>query len=135
MSYFRYFNANGYIMRISSIAIAEYCVKGDYDDLPTAKILPSPFNPIHAVKAGDFGKTLYENRTKWVKSVGGRDLVKNDAKLMAQAEIDKADCYVTFDADSHKLYDLLKEKKLVSFLFWDANNPLSSYTGEIPFPE
>lgn len=53
---------------------------------------------------------------------------------MAHAEADKADWYVTFDTESKKLYDTLKQHKMVSFRFIDANQPVSVYSGEIVFP-
>lgn len=135
LSYLRHLQENGYILRISTIAIAEYCVKGSYDDLPTENILPSPFNTMHALKAGAFASVLLEEKSKWVSKKGERSIIKNDASLMAQAECDKADCYITFDTESKRLYDILRENRQVSFAFWDANNPISNYTGDIPFEE
>lgn len=133
VEYFKYLQRSRYIMRVSTIAIAEYCVRGEYEDIPTSGILPSPFNASHAVKSGIFGKHIHEERNKWIKSIGGRDIMKNDVKLMAHAEADNAVCYITFDSDSKKLHDILRRKKLIRFDFWNANNPVSSYTGEIPF--
>ncbi len=132
VSYYDYLLEKGYIIRVSTIVIAEYCVKGEYNDLPTANILPSPFNPMHAVKAGAFGKILYEAKTQWVQEKGERTLLKNDVKIMAHAEADKADWYITFDTDSKKLYDTLKQRGMIKFRFIDANQPVSVYTGEIP---
>ena len=57
---------------------------------------------------------------------------RDDVKIMAHAEADKADWYITFDTDSKKLYDTLKQRGMIKFRFIDANQPVSVYTGEIP---
>ena len=134
VEYTNYLLEKGFIIRVSTIVIAEYCVKGEYDDLPTKNFLPSPFNAMHAVKAGSFGKILYKEKSKWVQEKGDRAFLKNDAKIMAHVEADKANWYVTFDRESKKLYDVLRQHKMVSFQFIDANLPISMHTGEIVFP-
>lgn len=135
LGYYKHFLDNGYLMRISTIVISEYCVKGCIKSLPLDQIIPSPFNAIHAIKTGECASALLEQRSKWVVEKGERVFILNDAKIMAQAEADKSDVYVTFDTDSKRLYDILRSKKLVSFELWDANQPVELRTGKIKFPE
>ena len=52
ISYFQYFLDNGYIIRMSTIAVAEFCVKGEINHLPLKNILLSPYNAYHASETG-----------------------------------------------------------------------------------
>lgn len=70
-------------MYLSTIVIAEYCVKGSFEELPLRNVRVLPFNVDHARRAGPFTGSLLSIRTK-----GGseeRHVVLNDVKLMAQA--------------------------------------------------
>lgn len=135
LGYFKYFLDTGCVMRVSTIAISEYCVKGNFTSLPLDQIIPLPFNANHAVKAGDFASKLLAERSKWAVEKGDRVILLNDAKIMAQAETDKTDVYVTFDTESKRLYDILRNHKLVTFEFWDANHAAELRTGKLNFPE
>lgn len=52
IGYYRYFLEHDFVIKISTIAIAEYCVKGDVCELPLKNMLVLPFNFDHAVRAG-----------------------------------------------------------------------------------
>ena len=53
IGYFKYFLENDYIIRMSTIAVAEFCVRDSIDHLPLRNILLSPYNANHAVKTGE----------------------------------------------------------------------------------
>lgn len=55
--YFRYFLDNDIILKVSTISIAEYCVRGSLDELPLMNVQIIPFNLDHAKKTGEFAKS------------------------------------------------------------------------------
>lgn len=64
VDYFRYFLENDYILKISTIAIAEYCVKGEFMDLPFRNLQILPFNYDHAIQSGKLCEIAYRKRRK-----------------------------------------------------------------------
>jgi hypothetical protein len=59
-----------------------------------------------------------------------RKIIPNDAKLFAQADSEKAvTYYLTSDTESAKIYNLLKQKIPLSFMFLDINTPCSEAFG------
>ena len=71
IGYFRYFLEHDYIIRMSTIAVAEFCVKDDIKHLPLKQILLSPFNALHASKVGKCAKYSSKQKLrgfwKWVQ--------------------------------------------------------------------
>ena len=130
---FRYFLENDYIIRMSTIAVAEFCVKDSIDHLPLRQILLSPFNALHASKAGEYARILYSAKAKGVMEVDARILIQNDVKLMAQTECEAAAYYLTSDSRSKRMYDVLRENSRVSFDFTDIHVPYSSKFAIIDF--
>lgn len=63
-AYFRYFIENDVEMYISTISIAEYCVKGSFDDLPFQVCRIMPFNIQHAPIAGKYASVIFESANK-----------------------------------------------------------------------
>lgn len=61
--YFRYFLENSVQTKISTISIAEYCVKGNIDELPLRNLQIVPFNLDHAKRAGVFLKLCLRKKT------------------------------------------------------------------------
>ena len=90
LGYLRYFLENDYVIRMSTIAVAEFCVKDRIEHLPLKQILLSPFNAYHASKTGECARILYEAKTKGVVEVDARILIQNDVKLLVQAECERA---------------------------------------------
>jgi predicted nucleic acid-binding protein len=74
-------------MYLSTISIAEYCVKGSFDELPLRNVRVLPFNIDHARRAGPFTGSLLDQR-KQAGSEDDRAVVISDVKLLAQAEVD-----------------------------------------------
>lgn len=135
LGYFRYFLENDYIIRMSTIAVAEFCVKDKVENLPLRNILLSPFNANHAVKAGECASVLFEAKAKGVLEVDARILIQNDVKLLAQAQCESASYYLTADVQSKRMYDILKEKSELSFDFADIHTPFTNLFGIIDFAE
>ena len=129
IGYFQYFLENDYIIRMSTIAVAEFCVKDSIENLPLRNILLSPFNANHAVKAGECAKILYEAKAKGVLEVDARIIIQNDVKLLAQAQYDSASYYLTADVRSKRMYDVLKDNGQLSFDFTDIHTPYNEKFG------
>ena len=129
LGYFKYFLENDYVIRMSTIAVAEFCVKDSIDHLPLKNILLSPFNANHAQKAGECAKILFEAKAKGVLEVDARILIQNDVKLLAQAQCDSATYYLTTDARSKRMYDVLKENGKLAFDFTDIRTPYNEKFG------
>jgi predicted nucleic acid-binding protein len=56
LGYFRYFLESDFELFISTIAIAEYCVRGKLDELPLRNLKILPFNLDHAEKTGELAE-------------------------------------------------------------------------------
>jgi len=133
IGYFRYFLENDYIIRMSTIAVAEFCVKDRIEHLPLKQILLSPYNAIHASKTGECARILFSAKAKGVLEVGARILIQNDVKLLVQAECESASYYLTSDSNSKRMYDVLKENGMLSFDFTDIHMSPSLKFSFIPF--
>lgn len=133
LGYFRYFLENDYVIRMSTIAVAEFCVKDKIENLPLKQILLSPFNAYHASETGKCADILYNAKAKGVIEVDARILIQNDVKLLVQAECESANFYLTSDSRSKRMYDVLKNNGKLSFDFTDIHNPYTQKFGIIDF--
>ena len=133
LGYFRYFLENDYLIRMSTIAVAEFCVKDKIEHLPLQQILLSPFNAHHASKTGECARILYNAKAKGVIEVDARILIQNDVKLLVQAECESADFSLTSDSRSKRMYDVLKEEGKLSFDFTDIHTPYTAKFGILDF--
>lgn len=107
LGYFKYFLDNDYILKVSTISIAEYCVKGKIDELPLRNLQIIPFNLEHGVKTGEFAETIFKSKGKI--SLEPRAIIPNDSKLFAQADIDKSVThFVTSDKRTLGVLSILK---------------------------
>lgn len=103
MNYFKYFLEQDMIMKVSTISIAEYCVKGEIDEIPLRNIQIIPFNLDHAQRTGEFAAAIFKENGFLGVKLSPRTIIPNDSKLFAQADIDKAISYfVTSDSRSQK---------------------------------
>ncbi len=59
LEYFKYFLQQKFPLVISTISIAEYCVRGSLDELPLKNLQIIPFNINHAKKTGVFANILF----------------------------------------------------------------------------
>jgi hypothetical protein len=62
--YFRYFLHQKIDMLISTVSIAEYCVRGDVHELPLKNLQILPLNLEHAKRAGEFSKLVIAHKNK-----------------------------------------------------------------------
>ncbi len=136
-AYFKYFLDQNISMLCSTIAVAEYCVKGNIEELPLPKLKLSPFNITHAIKAGEIARILFEQRRQGSLQLTLRDIIPNDSKLIAQTIVEKVDGYVTCDIESQKLVKALYKDNatLQPFVFMDMNVRLPEFLGTLDFEQ
>ena len=88
-----------------------------------------PFNAIHAVKAGEFAAICFKAKV----DVAERVMIPNDCKLLAQAEVEEIQYFLTTDKESRKLFDTLHGSSKVSFQFVDIRTTASETFGVMTF--
>lgn len=137
LDYFRYFLENDFVVKVSTIAIAEYCVRGDMDDLPFRNMLVVPFNIDHATAAGKLMAMVYREKELRGAKIAPRAIVPNDTKMFAQAHVEEdIRYYATSDVECKKVYDLIKQGGgALSFQFIDITTPYDVFFGELKFTE
>lgn len=130
-TYFKRFQEKDVTFFLSTIAIAEYGTGDDISHLPFKFCKTLPFNVNHAKVAALFAKTAFEAKRKGAISLEGRVIIPNDTKLLAQAEVEKADIFLARDENFQKLAQFLKEKGLISFEFLDIRRAPGEFFGEL----
>lgn len=134
LGYFRYFLEHNIPMYFSTISIAEYCVKGDFQDLPFQNIRVLPFNIFHAKEAGRFANTLFSAKAKNLIEIPDRLIIPNDSKLFAQGSFEKDIRYfVTADVKSKKVIDVLRIDCAAGIEHLDINIPHTTHYGLLDF--
>jgi predicted nucleic acid-binding protein len=126
--YFRHHILQGNTLWISTITIAEFCVRGDFDDIPFRNLKVLPFNVDHAVIAGKFMEIVYRQRNK---VAGSRAIIPNDCKLFSQASYEEVDCFLTSDTSSEIIFNVIKSEATPKFDIHNINIPLHEYLGEL----
>lgn len=137
LGYFKYFLDHDFIIKMSTIAVAEYCVRGEADELPLKNILLVPFNFDHAQRAGKMMAEVYAEKKRRGAAIAPRAVVPNDTKMFAQADVEpEINYYGTADAECKKVYDLIKSAEgEVSFRFIDITIPYHTFFGEFDFED
>ena len=135
LEYYKSFLNHEYALRVSTIAVGEFCTKGKIESLPWKNVMPVPFNIKHAERAGAFMSLVYEEKKKRGASFGNRLIIPNDTKMFAQAEVESVQYYLTSDSESAKIYEILRRNGYVGFEFIDIHVQLSTRLGELPFDE
>jgi predicted nucleic acid-binding protein len=124
LGYYKYFMDNKIEMKISTISIAEYCVKGIISELPLANLKIVPFNVDHAVIAGQYAQTLYRAKNNGNLSIDNRLIIPNDTKLFAQASKDQnVKYFVTSDTKSATAIKTISDDNDVTFCHLDIHTP------------
>lgn len=137
LGYFRYFLEHDFVIKISTIAIAEYCVRGDVSELPLKNMLIVPFNFDHAQRAGKMIAEVYAEKKKRSATITPRTVVPNDTKMFAQADVEPdINFYGIADVECKKVYKMIEsaEGKL-SFDFIDITIPYTTFFGLLDFKE
>lgn len=136
LSYYKYFLEHDIILKVSTIAIAEYCVRGQFDELPLRDIQITPFNLDHAKRAGEFANVLFNENSVAKEKLTPRAIIPNDTKLFAQADIDKSIThFVTSDALSQRALAALKKSVKPNFEIIDIRIPYNETFGVLDFEE
>lgn len=135
LGYFKYFLNNDYHIRLSTIALSEYCVKGKAEELPIQHLLITPFNANHANISSQYHAHILSIKEQNGLNFSSRLIVPNDTKLFAQTNCEKANHYITADVESRKVFNALKSNFDLSFDFIDINIPPSQFFGLLDFQE
>jgi hypothetical protein len=93
-SYYKYFLENGVVMLLPTVVVAEFSIIQPITDLPLRNFRVLPFNLPEAVKCAELNVHHYRQK---LGSVGQRDAVKDDFKIIAQAVVQQARLLVTED--------------------------------------
>jgi predicted nucleic acid-binding protein len=126
-SYYKYLLDHSGIILCSTIAIAEYCVKGKLEELPLKTIQVVPFNVTHAEQAGEFARICFDAGVK----VSERGIIANDCKMLAQAEVEKTQFFLTSDSRARSLFDTIAKIAGASFRFVDISVPVVDAFGSL----
>lgn len=122
--YFKYFLKEEIALKISTISIAEYCVKGQIDELPLKNLQIIPFNLDQATRTGEFAGAIFEENKTSKEKLTPRAIIPNDSKLFAQADLDESISYfITSDSRSKKTYQTLKKRINPKFQILDISRP------------
>ena len=137
VDYYHYFMEKGITMKMSTIAIAEFCVKGSLTDLPIRNLMFVPFNMNHATKVGQLMAIVYEEKQKRGAQISPRSVVPNDTKMFAQADISNDIKYFcSADSEAVKVHDMMKSRIKVDFQFIDIRSRTYNETfGVLNFEE
>ena len=105
---FRKFVKSGVSCKVSTIALAEYGVKGNIRFLPTRYLQFVPFSFDHAGRASEFMRRIIQVKRERGALIQPRVIIPNDTKMFAQASVEP-DIYafVSADAEAKKIYSLL----------------------------
>lgn len=132
LDYFKYFLENDIILKCSTISVAEYCVGGHFDELPWKNLQVLPFNVNHGIRAGEFAKIVFTHKGRL--QLNDRNIIPNDSKLFAQADLDNSVThFVTSDQKSKSIYNILRKYTNPHFEIIDINTPYDETYGVINF--
>jgi hypothetical protein len=130
--YYKYLIEQKFDLIISTISIAEYCVKGNLNELPLRDLQILPFNIDHAKRTGELAFSVFENKSRL--NLAERNIIPNDTKLFAQADIEESiKYYVSSDSESLKIYNFLKSKININFEFLDLRTKHTQIFGIFDF--
>lgn len=130
LEYFKYFLKEKISMHISTIAVAEYAVVDDPENLPLNNLQIEAFDFIDAKTAGVFHKEI--NRNKSNITDYNRRIIANDVKMLAQLSNKKIEAIISKDIDSHRKYiKPLLASNQINLKFFDLNTPLTNVLGTL----
>jgi len=130
VGYYKYFLEKEIILKVSTITIAEYCVRGKIEDLPMRNLQLIPFNLDHAEKTGEFADIIFRQKDIANEVLKPRAIIPNDSKLFAQADLDKpVNHFITSDSRSKKALNLLKKETSPKFEIITIDSPFNETFG------
>jgi predicted nucleic acid-binding protein len=132
LDYYKYFLNNNVKLRISTISIAEYLVKGQFDDLPWKNIQVLPFNLPHSKKSAEFARIIFSKRNQL--NLPNRLIIPNDTNLFARADVE-ADIthFITSDSECIKMINSLSIETNLNFSYIDINIDVNDQFGMLNF--
>ena len=105
---FKEYVTSGVVCKVSTIALAEYGVKGDLRFLPNRYLQYVPFVYSHAEVASVFMRTIIKVKQERGVVIAPRVIIPNDTKMFAQASAEPdVFAFVSADAEARKVYDML----------------------------
>lgn len=109
LGYYRYFLEKEITLKISTISISEYCVRGKIEELPLRNLQIMPFSLEQAQRTGEFAKVIFIQNNISLEKLTPRAIIPNDSKLFAQADVDKTIThFITSDSRSRNTFAALK---------------------------
>ena len=109
LDFFKKYITSGVTCKVSTIALAEYGVKGDLRFLPTRYLQYVPFLYSHAEVAAEFMRMVIQAKQERGAVIQPRVIIPNDTKMFAQASADsEVFAFVSADSEAKKVYDLLE---------------------------
>lgn len=128
--YYDYFIRESIIMKVSTITLAEYCVKGSLEDIPLRSMQILGFNFPHSDISGKFAETVFRIKRQDNIQIEPRNIIPNDSKLFAQASYETSiGGFVSSDSKAKLVYDIIQSEHIMNFDYWDINTPISERQG------
>ena len=118
--FLRYMLEQNYVLKISTIAMAEFCVRAKLEELPLRCLQILPFTDEHVSKAAEYARVVFDGR-KAADDIR-RIVIPNDTKMFAQAEVDRATYYITADSESLVVYGILTDSAMTHFKVVDIRS-------------
>jgi predicted nucleic acid-binding protein len=130
LEYFKYFLTEKIDMHISTIAVAEYAVGDDPENLPINNLQIEAFDFLDAKTAGDFHKAIKGAQPNIPDY--NRRIIANDVKILAQISTKKIDAIISKDNNSYRQYvQPLINANLLQVKFLDLNTPIATQLGKL----
>lgn len=128
LDFFAHFVAKKITLHVSTIAVAEYAVGDDPENLPLRNFQIEAFDFTDAKIAGTFHKEIKGSQTNIPNY--NRRIIANDVKMLAQVSNKKIEAIISKDTESLKQYvKPLIAANLLNVKFFDLNIPLSNVLG------
>ena len=107
---FKDYVSSGVTCMVSTVALAEYGVKGELRYLPTKYLQFLPFQYHHAEVAALFMRRIIQVKQERGAEIKPRVIIPNDTKMFAQASAETdIFAFVSADAEAKKVYELLED--------------------------
>ncbi len=124
--------AGGYVLYVSTIALAEYAARDKFENLPMKYFRVLPFNIDHAQTAGEFAGIVFAQRDQIPAEITQRVIIPNDTKMFAQADVTTAIThYLTADQKCEVVYRLVQGTALMRFQILSLRTPHNLAFGEL----
>ena len=80
--YYKHFLENDIIMKMSTVSIAEFCVRDEIENLPLDTLQILPFNLEHAKVAGQFARAIFKQKNITGIEIKPRAIIPNDSNYL-----------------------------------------------------